>query len=539
MKTGKYVVLAIIIFLAVLGFSACLGVGGGQTAGTGQEADTVIGNGRQSLRILSGSENQELEPILEDFSRESGIRVEMTYQGSLDIMRVLEQDEIAYDAVWPASSLWLNVGDTGHRVKHGESVSISPVVFGIRQSLAEELGFVGREVSVRDILDAITAGKLKFCMTSATQSNSGASAYIGFLYALLGNPDMITEEDLENGQLQSDIQALLSGVDRSSGSSDWLKDMFLEGGYDAMVNYECLIIQANEELESRGEETLYVVYPYDGLTLADSPLGYVDNGDDDKETAFLELQEYLLSEDVQNEIQRTGRRTGYTGISDENRDVFRTDWGVQPDRVLSTMRMPSTDVLFQALNLYQTDFKKPSLSIYCLHYSGSMSGKGNEQLVAAMEQLLIQENAEKNFLQASKDEVNVLIFFDDQVLAEHTAVGCGTGLDALYDKVESQDTGSGTDMYVAAEEALQVLSHYDLSQYTPAVILMTDGMSGGSFDAFMEQYQELGEDVPVFSIMFGDADSEQLEELAEATNARVFDGREDLIDAFRKVKGYN
>ena len=539
MKTGKYAVLAMIIFLAVLGFSACLGIGGGQTAGTGQEADTVIGNGRQSLRILSGSENQELEPILEDFSRESGIRVEMTYQGSLDIMRALEQDEIAYDAVWPASSLWLNVGDTGHRVKHGESVSISPVVFGIRQSLAEELGFVGREVSVRDILDAITAGKLKFCMTSATQSNSGASAYIGFLYALLGNPDMITEEDLENEQLQSDIQALLSGVDRSSGSSDWLKDMFLEGGYDAMVNYECLIIQANEELESRGEETLYVVYPYDGLTLADSPLGYVDNGDDDKETAFLELQEYLLSENVQNEIQRTGRRTGYTGISDENRDVFRTDWGVQPDRVLSTMRMPSTDVLFQALNLYQTDFKKPSLSIYCLDYSGSMSGKGNEQLVAAMEQLLIQENAEKNFLQASKDEVNVLIFFDDQVLAEYTAVGSGTELEALYDKVESQDTGSGTDMYVAAEEALQVLSHYDLSQYTPAVILMTDGMSGGSFDAFMEQYQELGEDVPVFSIMFGDADSEQLEELAAATNARVFDGREDLIDAFRKVKGYN
>lgn len=539
MKTGKYAVLAMIILLAALGFSACLGIGGGQTAGTGQEADTVIGNGRQSLRILSGSENQELEPILEDFSRESGIRVEMTYQGSLDIMRALEQDEIAYDAVWPASSLWLNVGDTGHRVKHGESISISPVVFGIRQSLAEELGFVGREVSVRDILDAITAGKLKFCMTSATQSNSGASAYIGFLYALLGNPDMITEEDLENEQLQSDIQALLSGVDRSSGSSDWLKDMFLEGGYDAMVNYECLIIQANEELESRGEETLYVVYPYDGLTLADSPLGYVDNGDDDKEAAFLELQEYLLSEDVQNEIQRTGRRTGYTGISDENRDVFRTDWGVQPDRVLSTMRMPSTDVLFQALNLYQTDFKKPSLSIYCLDYSGSMSGKGNEQLVAAMEQLLIQENAEKNFLQASKDEVNVLIFFDDQVLAEYTAVGSGTELEALYDRVESQDTGSGTDMYVAAAEALQVLSHYDLSQYTPAVILMTDGMSGGSFDAFMEQYQELGEDVPVFSIMFGDADSEQLEELAAATNARVFDGREDLIDAFRKVKGYN
>ena len=103
-------------------------------------------------------------------------------------MRTLEQETIEYDAVWPASSLWLNVGDTGHRVKHAESVSVTPVVFGIRQSLAEELGFVGREVSVRDLLDAITAGKLRFCMTSATQSNSGASAYIGFFTPCLETP---------------------------------------------------------------------------------------------------------------------------------------------------------------------------------------------------------------------------------------------------------------------------------------------------------------------------------------------------------------
>ncbi len=539
MKTGRLAVLCAAALAAVLGLTACSGFGGGGADDSGQNADTVLGNGRQSLKIISGSENQELEPILEEFSRDSGIRIEMTYQGSLDIMRELEQEETEYDAVWPASSLWLNVGDTGHKVKHAESVSISPVVFGIRQSLAEELGFVGREVSVRDILDAITAGKLKFCMTSATQSNSGASAYIGFLYALLGNPDMITEEDLESPQLQSDIQALFAGVDRSSGSSDWLKDMFLEGGYDAMVNYECLIIQANEELESRGEETLYVVYPYDGLTLADSPLGYVDHGDDKKEEAFLKLQEYLLSAEVQNEIQRTGRRTGYTGIAEENKDVFRTEWGVQPDRVLSVMKMPSTEVLFEALNLYQTDFKKPSLNIYCLDYSGSMAGEGRNQLVAAMEQLLIQENAEKNFLQASKDEVNVLILFDDRVLAEYTAVGSGGELEALYEKVKEQPTGSGTDMYIAADEALNVLQQYDLSQYTPAVILLTDGMSGGSYDAFMEHYREMGEDVPIFSIMFGDADPEQLDELAAATNARVFDGREDLIDAFRKVKGYN
>ena len=86
-------------------------------------------------------------------------------------------------------------------IKHSQSVSITPVVFGIRRSLAEELGFTGRDVSVQDILNAITDKKMTFCMTSATQSNSGASAYIGFLYALLGKQEGLTAEDLRNETL--------------------------------------------------------------------------------------------------------------------------------------------------------------------------------------------------------------------------------------------------------------------------------------------------------------------------------------------------
>ena len=99
-----------------------------------------------TLRILSGSENQEPEGILDDFARERGVNIEMEYQGSLDIMRTLQGETVDYDAVWPASSLWLTAGDTQYRVKHAQSISITPVVFGIRQSLAEELGWaeVGR-----------------------------------------------------------------------------------------------------------------------------------------------------------------------------------------------------------------------------------------------------------------------------------------------------------------------------------------------------------------------------------------------------------
>lgn len=199
---------------------------------------------RQTIRILSGLENKVLENILAECSKETGVEIEMTYKGSVDIMNTLKEGAGEYDAVWPASSLWISLGDTQHLVKYDESISISPVVFGIRKSLAEKLGFVGNEVSVSDILDAISQKDLTFCMTSATQSNSGASAYIGFLYALVGKTEALTEEDLDKEQLKEDISALLAGVDRSSGSSDWLKEMFLAGDFDAMVNYECLIIDA-------------------------------------------------------------------------------------------------------------------------------------------------------------------------------------------------------------------------------------------------------------------------------------------------------
>ena len=530
---------AVLMTFAAFALTACSFGTEEQEEASGSGDVSVLGSGDQTLRIVSGSENKELEPILEEYADEEDIRIEMSYKGSLDIMRLLEEEDISYDAVWPASSLWLTVGDIDHRIKHAESISITPVVFGIRKSLAEELGFVGREVSVRDILSAIEAGKLKFCMTSATQSNSGASAYIGFLYALLGNPEMITMEDLQSEELKTQVRELLYGVDRSSGSSDWLKDMFLEGDFDAMVNYECLMIQTNEILEDRGEEPLYVVYPYDGLSLADSPLGYVDQGEEEKEELFLGLQEYLLSEETQDAIQRTGRRTGYTGISERNREIFREEWGLQPDRVLSPIRMPETEVLFECLNLYQTELRKPSLSVYCLDYSGSMSGRGNRQLVEAMEQLLIQENAAKNFLQASQDEVNILIPFNSEPIDVFMAAGNGSELEGLYERVEEQTPGGGTNMYSAIVEGLDLLYSFDLSDYTPAIILLTDGQSGGSIDDIEPYYSDLGVSIPIFSIMFGDADESQLEELAEYSNARVFDGRENLTEAFRSVKGYN
>lgn len=79
------------------------------------------------------------------------------------------------------------------------------------------------------------------------------------------------------------------------------------------------------------------------------------------------------------------------------------------------------------------------------------------------------------------------------------------------------------------------------NDYTVAIVLLTDGRSKTTNrDAFKRQYEAVGKGVPIFSVMFGDADSQQLDDLAKLSNGKVFDGRaDDMSGIFREVKGYN
>ncbi len=498
---------------------------------------------KDKLVILSGSENDTLEPILEEFEKINRVDIEMQYKGSVDIMLELEKGGIDADVVWPANSLWVTLGDKGHIVKHMQSIMTSPVVFGIRKSLAEELGFTGRKVPVRDILDAINNKKLSFMMTSATQSNSGASAYIGFLYALLGNPETITMENLHDPQLKDGIRTLLSGINRSSGSSGWLKDLFLKGDYDAMVNYESMIIETNQELVKQGKEPLYAVYPYDGLVIADSPLCYLNKGDEKKERLFTKLQEYLLSKEVQDKIAGLGRRTGLGGLTaDYDQNVFNPDWGIDTQKVLSPIRMPSAGVINEALNLYQTQFKKPSLTYFCLDFSGSMNGEGEKRLKEAMETLLDQESARQYLLQSSSEDVTVVIPFSGNVISSWKVTGNDpTDMEQLTQEINRLQPGGSTDIYSPVIQAMEEIRNSNTDQYITSIVLMTDGESntGKSFNDLQAVWKESGKDIPVFSILFGSASEKQLNAITELTRARIFDGKEDLIDAFKKVRGYN
>ena len=181
--------------------------------------------------ILSGSENDVLEPLVQEFCGSRRATCTVRYQGSLDIALALKAgNDPEADAVWPAASIWIDMFDTARRVKSVKSIAQMPVILGVRRSKAQALGWIDAKVTTKDILAAVEGGRLKFLMTSATQSNSGAAAYLAMLAAGIGKPDLIEAGDLDKGEVLATVRSLLRGVERSSGSSGWLASTRTENG---------------------------------------------------------------------------------------------------------------------------------------------------------------------------------------------------------------------------------------------------------------------------------------------------------------------
>lgn len=500
---------------------------------------------RLVFRLVTGTENRPLVPTIQSFAESQGVEIQFTHQGSVDTMLELQGGAGAYDAVWPASSIWLSLGDTQGIVSRTKTIMASPVVFALKKPLAERLGWVGRDVRVEEILAAAEAGEIRYMTTSATQSNSGAMAYLGYLYAFAGQPPVLTREMLRDPAIVEPTTRLLQMVDRTAGASGFLGELFVReyANFDGMVNNESAVITANRALEAEGRDPLYVVYPVDGLAIADWPLGYVDRGEAAKAAFFGELQTFLLGAEMQGELLAAGRRTGLN-LSPAGADpaVFNPAWGIDLERVIQPITTPPPDVLMEALVLYQTELRKPSFTVYCLDFSGSMGGDGERELTAAMRVLLEPDEASRYFLQTAPSDVTVVLPFDHEIIAEWRVDGnAPADLRGLLGRVTAQEVRGNTDIYGCVVAALDHLAGANLEGYAPAIILMTDGEDNeGELEDVVDRIAQGPPGViPVYGILFGDASEEQLEGIAAATSGRVFDGQSDLIGAMRSAKGNN
>ena len=494
------------------------------------------------FRIIASTSTSKMDNDIIKYGKRNGIKVEIEHYGDLEIVDILNSDSSPYDAVWISNSLWLYMLDNSYLTTDSTSIVIAPVVMAIEKSKAKELGFVGKDIYNSDILSAIRDGKLKYVMASVTKTNTGATSYLSFLNSMAGSPEVLTEEMLDNETLKNNLKDFFKGVERVSGDEEYLMDMFKNGDYNAMINYESSLIELNQSLVKSGKEPLYLVYPLDGVAINDMPFAYINNDSTDTKNKekFIKLQSYLRSDDAIKAMEEYGYRSWYGGTNkNANKKIFNPDWGIDTTKYLKDMKYPSKKVITKAINLYIETFRKPTHVVFCLDVSGSMIGEGLKELKGAMNYILDYETASQDNLQFSNHDKITIITFNNKV-KDIYETKYGNQTNEVIEDVNSLIPGGGTNIYDPAIEALKILKKDDSNEYTKTVILMTDGMSNsGTFSSLENYYKSNKETTPIYSITFGNSSEYELKDLAKLSNGKVFDGKSGLKQAFSEVRSYN
>jgi Ca-activated chloride channel homolog len=172
-----------------------------QRSGPGAESRPVPAT---TLRVLAGSELKDVEPLLPEIREATGVSLRLDYIGTLEGAERIARGQGA-DLAWFASARYLTLltqaGGKGRPVA-SQRIMLSPVVLGVRHSVARRLAWAGNpNVTWKDIADKARAGQLRYGMTNPAASNSGFSALVGVAAALAGTGDVLRAADIDAARL--------------------------------------------------------------------------------------------------------------------------------------------------------------------------------------------------------------------------------------------------------------------------------------------------------------------------------------------------
>ncbi|GAA5079012.1 Ca-activated chloride channel family protein [Thermocatellispora tengchongensis] len=525
---------------AALALAAALTLAG--CAADEPEAAEGPPDGPGVLRVLAGSELKDLEPLLATAADQAGVTFSLRYAGTLDGAEMVASGgaDAGYDAIWFSSNRYLSLIEGANaRLSTQTKIMASPVLLGLDQAKAEELGWTNKQVTWADIAKAAGEGRFTFGMTNPASSNSGFSALVGVAAALSDAGEALDAAAI--GAVTPRLKEFFSAQRLTSGSSGWLADVYAaQGGVDGLVNYESVLLGLNRKLP----RPLTLIYPSDGVVTADYPLTALASASPEKKELYTKAVNWLRSPAVQKEIMtRTDRRPIVPAVRPDSR--FGTASLVE---LPFPNRRDTADGLIDA---YLNQVRVPAQALFVLDTSGSMAGDRIEALRGALVTLTgADTSASGTFSRFRNREKVTMIPFSTRPGSPQGFTLPGSRPEPVLAEIkgyaEGLDVSGGTAIYdalrVAYEEAGRQLAA-DPGRYT-SIVLMTDGENtdGSDYEEFERFYRALPEAqrrVRTFVVLFGESDVAEMTELARLTGGTTFDARSgSLAAAFKEIRGY-
>jgi Ca-activated chloride channel family protein len=488
-----------------------------------------------TLRVLAGSELADMKPILDEAARATGVTVTMTFTGTLDGADTVATGKAdgQYDAVWFSSTRYLQtIPEAKQRLGTATRIMGSPVVLGVRQEVARQLGWDRAAPSWSDIAAAAARGDLTYAMTDPAASNTGFSTLVAVAAALDGTGRALDAAAID--RVAPRLVDFFSGQQLTAGSTDWLTDAFVRGSTDGLFSYEASLRSLNRS--GKLPQPLTIVYPKDGVISADYPFTLLAGAAGEVRDGYDRLVDYLRLPAVQRSIvDKTARRAGVPGVA-------------LPDKAprgLVELSFPGTRTAIDALlTAYFDRLRKPSRTVYVLDLSGSMAGERLAALQGALSDLTgVNTTLSGQYCRFRSREEVVLLPFSTSPGAPQTFTVSEESPQASRDAIRAAIGGLATAGDTAVYDSLVAAYGLfaDASDRFLSIVLMTDGESntGRTLEDFTAFVPAAPQKVRVFPILFGEAAEQQMRTVADVTGGELFDARQgDLSKAFCQIRGY-
>ena len=505
--------------------------GGSQTGATAPDSPAV-------LTVLAGSELKDIEPLLPQIAQATGVQLRLRYAGTLGAVEQLQAGD-AVDTAWLASNRYaMLVPQVKARILASERTMLTPVVLGMKESKARQLGWVdNKKLTWKDIANAAKSGKFTFGMTSPASSNTGFSALLGLAAALSGKGDALDVKDIDGKRLASFFKAQRL----TAGSSGWLADAYVKepNKVDGIINYASTLMSMNRQPELK--EKLVLIYPQDGIVTADYPFMLINGS---KRASYNKVVAYLRDRAFQQAMASSTLRRSV------NPDVVTPD----QSEVLVELPFPSRlEVVDSILVSFDNEVRLPPDSTFVLDKSGSMNGARIASLKLAMTGLSGTDASISGRFARFRNRERVFLLPFDDTFGKGEAYDMGSDARAnqanlvrLEDRIRGLQAGGGTAIFSASRQAYMEAAdrrRNDPERFYSIVLLTdgqnTDGISAGDFEQWYANLPEDRKGIRIFPILFGDADSAELNRLAAITGGKVFDSRKsDLRSIFKEIRGY-
>jgi Ca-activated chloride channel homolog len=538
------------LLAACTALAGCSGSSGGGSDDGTPGATTPAAGAARTLRVLAGSELSDMAPILEKVAANTGVRVALDFVGTLDGAEAVANGSAStkYDAVWFSSNRYLTLlPEARTRISTQQKIMTSPVVLGLRDPVARQLGWAGKPVSWAQITAAAAAKQFTFGMTDPSASNTGFSTLISVAAALSGAGDALSAKDVD--AVAPRLRTFFAGQGLTAGSSGWLADAYVRratgaapgGAIDGLFNYESVLLSLNAA--GKLPAPLTVVYPSDGVVTADYPLTLLDTASPAARTAFAAVTTELRGPARQRDILTNTRRRPI--------DATVALPSTMGDRTLIELPFPAQrDAVDDLLGSYQNTLRRPSRTIYVLDTSGSMRGARIASLKAALTALTGADTSlSGRFARFRTREQVTLLAFNTAAADPIVVTVPPSGADAALTRIRTAVAGltarGDTAVYDALDRAYDLVgSGATATGPITSIVLMTDGENtdGSSYADFTTAFRArpaAARAVPVYPVLFGESANEEMTRLATLTGGRTFDARKaTLASAFKEIRGY-